>query len=175
MILYHGTCSSALKCIQTGIRFDHNPHPGDFGCGFYLTEDKEQAEAWAIRKAETKNKDSRYTPHTSRRDTPVVIEYELLEDFRTQCRTRFFLGPDDTWKIFVYESRKGINHDDYDIVSGPMADGFRANMISLMTLDQFKERVNVNGKQTVICNETAAKFLSERSFYYVTRTRKDKS
>lgn len=175
MTLYHGTHSAALKNIQkVGIQFDQNPHPGDFGTGFYLTTSYSQASRWAIRKADTENRRILHqSGETNELVSPVVIEYKLDKTYRSTCNFLHFDKPNNSWKNFVYNCRMSFDHVQYDLVIGPMADGFNPMLISSMTRQQFHQIVNVNGQQVVICSQRALQFLSERGLYYVLdKTRK---
>ncbi len=93
----------------------------DFGCGFYLTTIKSQAEKMARRVARIYG------------GTPCVIEFEFNEaaiidlDLNVRCFTK----PSKEWALFVINNRKRgkaltINDDcnidcRYDLVIGPIA------------------------------------------------------
>ena len=94
----------------------------DFGAGFYCTELKEQAIRWA-----------------RRFDTPIVSFYDFKPD--TKLRELVFSEMSEPWLDFVVSSRAG-NENNYDIVSGPMANDQIYNYIAdyingILTKEQF--------------------------------------
>lgn len=94
----------------------------DFGSGFYCTELKEQAIRWA-----------------RRFDTPIVSFYDFKPD--TKLRELVFSEMSEPWLDFVVSSRAG-NENNYDIVSGPMANDQIYNYIAdyingILTKEQF--------------------------------------
>lgn len=106
MKLYHGSNTAV-----------HEPHilisdrKLDFGVGFYLTSDIEQAERWAALTAE-------------RRDngTPTVSVYEFDEAKLAELKILKFEKANKKWLNFVVANRENTIDDcKYDIVIGPVA------------------------------------------------------
>lgn len=93
----------------------------DFGWGFYVTKYKKQAELWAKRKYDlAKNRNIK--------SKPIINFYHLNRDKFNQFKYKYFIPDkkdDDNkeWIKFCIESRLLIEHD-YDIVEGPMLDGY---------------------------------------------------
>ncbi len=108
MKLYHGSSLEVVNPkILTASRI------GDFGNGFYLTSNLEQARRWAQIRAKQENLSS-----------GIVTIYEvpdsLLENPELQIKT--FGKADNEWLDFVMNNRTQaeFNHD-FDIVTGPVA------------------------------------------------------
>lgn len=110
MILYHGSNQEIQEIDLTRTR----PNK-DFGQGFYLTEDKEQAMQMALQKVEQSD------------GTPTVNMYKFDESHLSDknLNIKIFTGYTEEWARFILanrnrESRKKIH--DYDIVIGAIAD-----------------------------------------------------
>lgn len=83
----------------------------DFGAGFYVTSDYDQAASWALSK-------------TSRVGfgRPTVNVYELDMGAVAKLKIYKFNEPNKEWLDFVVANRKGlISRPNYDIVEGPIA------------------------------------------------------
>ena len=110
MKLYHGTNIDFFE-----IDFKKCKPNKDFGCGFYLTDIKQQAVDMAIRRAKFEDKGS-----------PVVQEYEFDESLLTsdELRVKIFDGISNDWAQFIVANRnaKGKRIHNYDVVVGPIAD-----------------------------------------------------
>lgn len=110
MMLYHGSNVDIEAIDLTRSR----PNK-DFGQGFYLTADKEQA----LRMAQQKVLQSG--------GTPVVNAYEFDEAHLTDqtVRVKFFEGYTEEWAQFILSNRNRRTQErqhDYDIVVGAIAD-----------------------------------------------------
>ncbi|MGN0236491.1 MAG: DUF3990 domain-containing protein [Lepagella sp.] len=97
-----------------------NPYVGlgrtkvDFGQGFYLTNLREQADAWAVTIAERKGRSAR----------PIVSEYELDFDAvkSESYRVKVFEAYDLEWLSYVIDCRRGGKlQNQYDFVEGGVA------------------------------------------------------
>lgn len=108
MRLYHGT----------NIMFDeidlHKSKPNkDFGQGFYLSPDFEQALKMAKIKTEQQQE-----------GTPIVMEFEVDEAETKEMHTLHFDDYSKQWAEFILANRNNptplLIHD-YDIVIGPIA------------------------------------------------------
>ena len=111
MILYHGSSVPVRepKLIQSRRRLD-------FGPGFYLTSDIEQARKWAARKAFIQGK-----------AVGFISVFSVSESDFQNLKTLCFHKPDEEgWLELVAFSRtsRGPNPypEDYDVISGPVAD-----------------------------------------------------
>jgi hypothetical protein len=86
----------------------------DFGCGFYLSPDKTQAEKMAAKKAVQ-----------TQSDTPCVTIYEIDENsILSQLNCLTFEGYSKEWAEFVLANRKNRKREnihEYDVVCGPIA------------------------------------------------------
>lgn len=109
MILYHGTTVEIEK-----IDLQKSKPNKDFGKGFYLSADKEQAIAMADYKAMQID------------STSIVNAFEFderkLED--TTLKVKIFKEYDKEWADFIFANRNNpasANVHNYDIVIGPIA------------------------------------------------------
>lgn len=109
MKLYHGTVFEFSE-----IDLSRSKSAKDFGKGFYLSADRQQAENWARFKS-------------LQFDLPAqVYEYEfderLLDD--GSLKIKQFYEYSEDWANFVFGNRKNLldsNIHDFDIVVGPIA------------------------------------------------------
>ncbi len=109
MKLYHGTNQFFSK-----IELKKSKPNKDFGRGFYLSSDYEQALNMAKIKVEQ-----------SREGTPVVLEYEVDEFAIDALHVLRFTDYSEHWAEFILANRgnnTGKPVHDYDIVIGPIAD-----------------------------------------------------
>lgn len=109
MILYHGTNTDFMS-----IDLNHSQRGKDFGCGFYLSESKTQAEEMAKFKVQL------FGGQT------IVQSYEFDEAHLNDGTLRFlrFDGYSKDGATFILANRQNKNADnihDYDIVYGPIA------------------------------------------------------
>ncbi|MBR5696697.1 MAG: DUF3990 domain-containing protein [Paludibacteraceae bacterium] len=110
MILYHG---SNIAIPKIDLRLG-NPNK-DFGKGFYLTEDEDQARRIAMIRARTFGGDM------------TINKYEFNETCLTNGELKFkkFIGYTKEWAEFVCENRDNPNPEEqvheYDVVYGPIA------------------------------------------------------
>lgn len=119
MLLYHGS-----NIIVSSPKLIPSHRLLDFGPGFYLTSDLEQARKWALRV-------------TKIRQTGVatVSVFDFYEDRSEDVKVLAFEHPDKTWLEFVCANRLGrASGDEYDIVSGPVA-----NDQTIRTLNDYME------------------------------------
>ena len=106
MILYHG---SNIEVRQP--RLFNQQRPTDFGSGFYLTSDLEQATRWAVRV-------------TKRRQTgtPTVSAFNVDISQWSLLKIRSF-QMDEDWLEYVFNNRhQKYIEDEWDVVFGPVAD-----------------------------------------------------
>lgn len=103
MILYH---TSTLEILRPDLSYSR-PRL-DFGKGFYLTSLRSQAE--------------NYGERFMRRGEKAVLNIFLLDEMRTDCKHKIFSAYDGEWLDFVAACRKGLQHENYDIIEGGIAD-----------------------------------------------------
>ena len=109
MILYHGTNISFDE-----INLNKSKPNKDFGKGFYLSADYEQALAMAKIKVEQLESGE-----------PIVLEFEVDETQIAQLKILQFHEYSEEWAKFILLNRKNdksLPAHDYDIVFGPIAD-----------------------------------------------------
>ena len=117
MLLYHGSNTQVLnpQILESDRRLD-------FGRGFYLTSSFEQALRWAeltVKRRET--------------GKSVVSVFELDEAKLTNLKVLRFNQAQKEWLEYVTLNRKNqyIPADDYEIVTGPVANDRTMPVISL--------------------------------------------
>lgn len=133
MKLYHG---SNMK-IES-IDLSHSKVGKDFGCGFYLSAEKNQAQELAERKTVQIGQGK-----------PVVNEFEFDETLLESPNLRVlrFDGYSKEWAEFILTNRKNRTRTSahpYDVVIGPIANDtvgyqIRRFMIGVITIEQFIE------------------------------------
>lgn len=106
MILYHGS-NTYIKEIDLS---KSKPNK-DFGKGFYLSDNKTQAEQMAKFKALTLGGE------------PIVTTFEVDDNIlsNTNLKVKCFSEYSQDWADFVFANREGNKTDTYDIVYGPIA------------------------------------------------------
>lgn len=106
MFLYHG---SNVEVKQPKIF--NNLRALDFGSGFYLTSNIQQAERWAILMAKRRNV-----------GIPILNIYQIDETLFSDLVILKFDNADENWLDFVVSNRKALfQKEKYDIVIGPVA------------------------------------------------------
>ena len=107
MIVYHGsdTIVDAPRILEAN-------RPLDFGGGFYVTSNEEQARKWAIKVA-----------YRNANGNECINVYEFdMESAEKEVRVIRFAKADETWLDFICANRQGQETGEYDIVIGPVAD-----------------------------------------------------
>ncbi len=129
----------------------------DFGIGFYVTPNREQALEWAKRVSDRRMK------------SPVLNEYELdyshiLHEFKCKIFDKY----NDEWLKFIAENRKYGKHQTYfDFVEGGIADDrvvdtIEAFIADLISADEALNRLIYQKPNNQICilnQEIIDKFL----------------
>ncbi len=103
MILYHTS-------------YTEIPHPDlqhsrprlDFGIGFYLTPLRAQAE--------------RYGERFIRRGQKAIMNIYQFDNDSLDCTRKVFSAYDGEWLDFITSCRKGLPHEQFDIIEGGIAD-----------------------------------------------------
>lgn len=104
-ILYHGGVDIIKKPL-----LERSVRRVDFGKGFYLTSNFEQANDWAERRKQT----------TGAYDSGIVNKYSLKDI--SGLKILSFPGATEEWLDFVTKCRAGYDDFQYDIIVGPVAD-----------------------------------------------------
>jgi hypothetical protein len=108
MKLYHGTYFPEFKQPDLSKCREKT----DFGKGFYTTTSFEQAVKWAIlRKNRSQAKEA------------YVAEYEIDETILSseEYKIKHFSGATKEWLEFVFNNRKGLEVEVFDMAMGPVA------------------------------------------------------
>ena len=134
MILYHGS-NVDIKAID----LSHSGVGKDFGCGFYLTACKEQAERMGLRKSRLYGGEK------------VVSSFEFDEKAAREASMsiKVFESYSKEWADFILANR---NNDartqihDFDIVYGPVANDdvgyqIRRLLAGMITIETFLEEL----------------------------------
>lgn len=106
MILYHGSNTDVRepKIIKSKRLLD-------FGTGFYLTSDFEQAKKWAIR-----------TTNRREEGVPIISVFNFNEDELDRLNVLSFESANSEWLSYISLNRTDKTAEDsYDIVTGPVA------------------------------------------------------
>ena len=127
----------------------------DFGPGFYLTSDRDQAERWAVLKARRLHQGE-----------PVVSAFVFnAAEARLRLRALTFDGPTKEWLDFVVANRRRTPPGEpNDIVAGPVA-----NDTTLAVIDDY-----MDGRYTA--SEAVTRLLPRRladQFAFLTRAALD--
>ena len=116
MILYHGSNVEVKEPMLLKVQREL-----DFGKGFYTTTDLEQATKWAKSTAKRRGVDKAF-----------VTVYEVDNADINNIRLLNFDSPNKDWLDFVVKNRKGeYIAENWDIISGPVADDQTAQVIDL--------------------------------------------
>lgn len=154
MKLYHGS-----NVMIDEVDFS-KCHPfKDFGCGFYLTDNKEHARNMALRRAMRIGGE------------PCVSVFEFdNETAAPNLKIKIFDKPSEEWANFVMMNRdENIAHPahDYDIVIGPIADdavvmSFRLFQNGFISISELINRLEYKelSVQYFFHNATAASYLN---------------
>ena len=124
MILYHGSNVEVREPMLLKIQREL-----DFGKGFYTTGDLEQATKWAKRTAKRRGTQQAF-----------VTVYEVDSEEINKLRLLSFDLPNAEWLSFVVKNRKGeFIAENWDIISGPVADDQTAQVIDLFLDGMYDE------------------------------------
>lgn len=157
MILYHGS-----NVDIESIDLSRSSVGKDFGCGFYLTASKEQAERMGRRRARLYGGEM------------VVSSFEFDEKAAREAgmNIKVFESYSKEWADFILANRKNDTHTqihDFDIVHGPIANDdvgyqIRRLLAGLITIEtflnelKFKEGVTY---QYFFATERSVQFLKK--------------
>lgn len=148
------------------MRIDHinlsMSKPGkDFGKGFYLNPDYDQARLWA---------ESRVRVLQIGEATVTSYELDIDQAIQAGLKVKEYDDYTEEWADFVVKNRRNISDTpihDYDIVIGPIADDNVGRQIQLYmqgywTIEQLIEKIKFNTKKSIqyyFGSEDALKFL----------------
>ncbi|EOH8750422.1 DUF3990 domain-containing protein [Enterococcus faecalis] len=183
-IWYHGTTTQHVDSIDKVEVERKQKKALDFGIGFYLTTQKEQAVKWASHKAKT------YNSFGGDIVKPLLVSYRIdFDKIKSEGFTiqDFGLEISEEFMTFVTLNRIGLKEDilkenykgnlhSYDIIFGTVVDGKPKNIVStLETYEKNKNLSNARNKlfekvdklgyrenQLCICNQDIIKFLEQR-------------
>ena len=128
MVLYHGS-----NIVVREPKILKSQRYLDFGAGFYMTSDFEQARKWAVRTA-------------ARREEGVatISVFELSDDYVDRVKVRTFARPDRDWLRYITVHRTGNPPaDDYDMVVGPVANDQAIRTVNNYLKGYFPEEVAI--------------------------------
>ena len=128
MVLFHGS-----NIVVREPKILKSQRYLDFGAGFYMTSDFEQARKWAVRTA-------------ARREEGVatISVFELSDDYVDRVKVRTFARPDRDWLRYITVHRTGNPPaDDYDIVVGPVANDQAIRTVNNYLKGYFPEEVAI--------------------------------
>ena len=157
MILYHGSNTDIVS-----IDLSRTSVGKDFGCGFYLTVNREQAERMGRRKARLYG--GEMIVSTFEFDEKAALEAGLnIKDFQSYSRE---------WADFVLSNRANDTRTQihgFDIVHGPIANddvGFQIRRLlsGLITIETFLEELKYKEGityQYLFGTEQAVRFLKK--------------
>ncbi len=151
MICYHGS-----DTVVDVPRILNPKRPLDFGGGFYVTTNKEQATNWAIRVAYRNNNKN-----------ICINRYEFnFEEVRKMLSIIMFEAADEKWLDFICNNRNGRSFHDYDIVIGPVADDkvYRV-VVKYENGDMDKEQALKELKTEKLCDQIL--FHTDKSLQYL--------
>lgn len=128
MLLYHGS-----NVVVYEPKIIKSQRFLDFGAGFYMTSDFEQARKWAVRTA-------------ARREEGVatISVFEINDDYVDRVKVRTFARPDRDWLRYITVHRTGNPPaDDYDMVVGPVANDQAIRTVNNYLKGYFPEEVAI--------------------------------
>ncbi|MDD4516511.1 DUF3990 domain-containing protein [Massilibacteroides sp.] len=135
MKLYHGSISLVDKP-----NIEQGRPSTDFGKGFYVTTNFEQAKRWALYKQKNAKGEVQAIVST------YEVDDKLIDNER--YRIKKFDSPNEEWLSFVVNCRKSMLHD-YEIVFGAVANDKIYTTITLyesqvLTAEETVARLKVN-------------------------------
>ena len=159
MILYHGSDVE----VKDPIIFKSEKGK-DFGCAFYLTQIKDQAERMAKRRQ-----------RMNKSDSAIVSVFEYNEIAIKDLKYKVFKNPDLEWLDMIIECRTNpLFQHGYDIVEGKIADDSVGETI-LFVIDGVMKKEDAIEKlkfqkinsQIAFCTEVSLKYIKFVESYKV--------
>ena len=152
LVVYHGG-TEAVECPHCKLGRANL----DFGQGFYVTNLREQAQAWANNMAR------------SRRCNPVLNKYILdREAVLREFRCKVFTSYDLEWLEFIVANRQGLNKAaDFDYVEGGVANDRVVDTVNLYSAGLIEEdsalkelsKHQPNNQMCILNQEIVTKYL----------------
>lgn len=128
MILYHGSNTKVKEP-----RLIPSKRLLDFGAGFYLTSDFEQARKWAVRTAKNRGENK-----------PLVSAFEFDVKLMRDLNILSFEKPDTDWLRYISANRTGkMTEEKYDIVIGPVANDQAIRTVNNFLKGYFSEDIAI--------------------------------
>ena len=159
MILYHGSDVEVKdpKIIKS-------EKGRDFGCAFYLTPIKEQAERMAKRKQKM-----------NRSNSAIVSVFNWNENEKNNLKYKLFKNPDLEWLEMIVECRTNpLFEHGFDIVEGKIADDAVGETIlfvieGIIKKEDALERLKFQkiNSQIAFCSDQSLKLLKFEKSYEV--------
>lgn len=141
--LYHG---SNVEINQIDLSLSRKGK--DFGCGFYLNANKQQAMEMAIR-----------TANRMKNGSPVISAFEFDEGIlsKKELNTKIFEEYSVEWAEFILMNRKNLSNSpahSYDIVIGPIANDtvgvqIRRFIMGYISIEKLIEELKYKGNHSV--------------------------
>ncbi len=125
MLLYHGS-----NLVISNPRIIESRRFLDFGTGFYLTSDLDQAKKWSIRTKERTNEGD-----------SLVSVFEVENSDISKLNLLAFKTADVKWLKYVAKNRTESFSDNYDIVYGPVANDQTMRVISNYIKGYYNEKI----------------------------------
>ena len=134
MILYHGS-NNIIK--EPDLKYSSNKR--DFGKGFYLTSDKNQACQWAKKKTLKIGSGS-----------AVINIFNIEDDMLRQLNIKTFKSANSEWFRFVLKNRITETTEEikYDLIIGPVANDGTFETIGLYNRKQIDEQTAIAALKT---------------------------
>lgn len=128
MILYHGSNTEVKEP-----RLIPSKRLLDFGAGFYLTSDFEQARKWAVRTAKNRGENK-----------PLVSTFDIDVKLMRDLNILSFEKPDTDWLRYISANRTGkMTEEKYDIVIGPVANDQAIRTVNNFLKGYFSEDIAI--------------------------------
>ena len=128
MVLFHGS-----NIVVREPKILKSQRYLDFGAGFYMTSDFEQARKWAVRTS-------------ARREEGVatISVFEISDDYVDRVKVLAFAKPDRDWLRYITAHRTGNPPAaDYDMVVGPVANDQAIRTVNNSLKGYFPEDVAI--------------------------------
>ena len=126
LLLYHG---SNIVIEEPSLSFSRSTL--DFGRGFYMTTDPEQAKRWAERIARVRGA-----------GVPTVSVFQTEETLWSKLRILRFDRPDEAWLDLVVACRTGRPvSEPADVITGPIADDRTVTVINQLIDGVFPKKI----------------------------------
>ncbi|WP_168735606.1 RHS repeat-associated core domain-containing protein [Cohnella fermenti] len=132
--LYHATSlTSAEDILANGIDINRGRSNLDFGQGFYVTDNFQQAQDWVNNRFDGEG---------------AILIFQVKEGIFNKYKGKIFKGASEGWRQFVYDNRNGNAVTKYDYVEGP----YLANPQDSNNMDKYRAK----GHQIAIMNTKLA-------------------